>query len=392
MPDPKGAIPKTWNVLLVEDEETIRKQILGYLSDISIESRKLNITEIGNLSEALNVIRERKADLIILDVYRGKALQGGEQTGIKILDSIKQSGFVPVVLYTALPEGLEEHKSHFVRLVGKDAGGLERLRLEIVDLFRLRVPQIHRAIVNHMDQTMCSYMWAFVQEHWGDFEPLIDKPELLRLVVQRLALTFAREGINEMIEEVYGAAAVERTTDADNVHPAEYYIKPPIWEDPVLGDIRLKQAGGNDEYLVVLWPTCDMVSTAGRTPKTESVLCAHAYLAKNEPEISEWLASPNNSKRRRVEQLVRNTRDKSRDRFHYLPGVWDIPDLLVDFQRLEHIALSTIRSYTCLGTLASPFAEALAARFQRYIGRLGTPDLDVNCVLERIKGPEQPSA
>jgi CheY-like chemotaxis protein len=390
MPDQTDVSPRVWNILLIEDEETIRQQIMDYLSDVSIDSRPLSISEIGDLRRALNLIRERKADLIILDVYRGKALQGGEQTGIQILDSIRRSGFVPVVLYTALPEGLEQHEDAFVRLVGKEAGGLEKLKQEILDLFKLRIPQVHRAIVSHMDQTMCDYMWIFVQGHWEDFKPLIDKPEFLRLLVQRLALTFAREGINEMIEEVYGAAAVERTIDADNVHPAEYYVKPPIGEDPMLGDIRLRQTDGNHEYLVVLWPTCDMVSTAGRTPKTESVLCAHTCLAKNEPEILEWLASPNNSKRKRVEQLVRNTRDKSRDRFHYLPGVWDIPDLLVDFQRLEHITLSTIRSYTCLGTLASPFAEALAARFQRYIGRLGTPDLDVDCVLERIKGPERP--
>jgi hypothetical protein len=134
-----------------------------------------------------------------------------------------------------------------------------------------------------------------------------------------------------------------------------------------------------------------MASTAGRTPKTESVLCARASLAKDTPEIAEWLASQSNSKQKRVEQLVRNTRDKSPDRYHFLPGVWDIPDLVVDFQELEHIALANVTICTCLGTRASPFAEALGVRFQRYIGRIGTPDLDVSTVLERIRSPVQPS-
>ncbi len=391
MPDSKDATPRVWNILLVEDEETIRKQILDYLSDMSIDSRRLNISEIGNLTQALNLIHERKADLIILDVYRGKALQGGEQTGIQILDSIKHSGFVPVVLYTALPEGLEAHQSTFVRLVGKDAGGLERLKEEIADLFRLRIPQVHRAIVNHIDQTMCTYMWAFVEGHWRDFEPLVDKPEFLRLVVQRLALTFAREGISQMIEEVYATSAVEQIAGGDNIHPAEYYVKPPMGKDPMLGDIRLRQTGGGNKYLVVLWPTCDMVSTAGRTPKTESVLCARAFLAKDTEEIAEWLASQSNNKKKRVERLVRNTRDESPDRYHFLPGVWDIPDLVIDFQELEHIVLADVRACTCLATMASPFAEALGVRFQRYIGRIGTPDLDVSTVLERIRSPVQPS-
>ncbi len=397
MPEQTSSSADVWNVLLVEDDETVRRQVVEYLSAESFGSRGLNIGEIGDLNRALNLIRERKADLIILDVYRGRALQGGEQAGIQILDSIKRSGFVPVVLYTALPEGLEAHQSTFVRLVGKEAGGLEKLKEEIADLFRLRIPQVHRAIVNHMDQTMCGYMWGFVLEHWTDFEPLVDKPEFLRLVVQRLALTFTREGISEMTQEVYGTTVVGQTASGDTVHPAEYYIKPPIGQDPMLGDIRLRQTGGDSQYFVVLWPTCDMVprkdqQTGQFKVKAERVLCAQATLARDASEVADWLVSPNSrSKQEKVERLVKNTRGGASERYHFLPGVWDVPDLVVDFQALEHIVLSDLKTHTCLGTLSSPFAEALASRFQRYIGRIGTPDLDVSIVLERIRSPVQPS-
>ena len=100
----------------------------------------------------------------------------------------------------------------------------------------------------------------------------------------------------------------------------------------------------------------------------------------------DWLTSTtSNTKRKKVERLVQNTRDESPDRYHFLPGVWDIPDLVVDFQNLEHIALSDIKGLVCLATLASPFSEALGARFQRYIGRIGTPDLDVSTVVDQIR-------
>lgn len=385
MPEQTNAPADVWNVLLVEDDATVRRQVREYLSGETFASRRLNISDIAELDQALNLIHEHKADLVILDVYRGIAQRGGEQTGIRILESIKNSGFVAVVLYTALPEGLEEQQSSFVRLVGKDAGGLERLKAEITELFRTRVPQAHRAIVNHLDRALCSYMWQFVQAHWTEFSCLADKPEFLRLVVQRLAMTFAREGISRMTEEVYGAAAAEQATSADMVHPAEYYIKPPIGHDPMFGDIRQKQSGGETSYLVVLWPSCDMVSTGGRTPKTQQVLCARATLAKDAPEVIEWLAAASRAKQRRVECLMRNTRDESPDRYHFLPGVWDIPDLVVDFQALEHIALCDLLQYVCLGTLASPFAEALGARFQRYVGRIGTPDLNVNAIVAQIR-------
>jgi CheY-like chemotaxis protein len=390
MPEILNAPTDTWNVLLVEDDATVRRQVCEYLAEESFASRKLIISEIPDLDKALNLIHERKADLVILDIYRGTARKGGEQTGIRILESIKKSGFVPVVLYTALPEGLEEQQSSFVRLVGKDVGGLERLKAEITELFRIHVPQVHRAVVNHLDRALCSYMWEFVQAHWAEFSSLADKPEFLRLIVQRLAMTFAREGIGKMTEEVYGILAAE-ATNVDTVHPAEYYIKPPIGQDPMLGDIRLRQSMEKIEYLVVLWPSCDMVSTGGRKPKTQQVLCARSALAKDAPEVVDWVNDPSNTKEKKVKRLVKNTRDESPERYHFLPGVWDIPNLVVDFQALEHITLSEVRAYTCLGTLASPFAEALGARFQRYIGRIGTPDLEVNTILTQIRERSAPA-
>ena len=38
-----------------------------------------------------------------------------------------------------------------------------------------------------------------------------------------------------------------------------------------------------------------------------------------------------------------------------------------------------------LASLDSPFAEALLARFTRYFGRLGTPDIDVAVLLQRLR-------
>jgi hypothetical protein len=228
-------------------------------------------------------------------------------------------------------------------------------------------------------------MWEFVQTRWTDFSSLADKPEFLRLVVQRLAMTFAREGIDRMTVEVYGTPATGGTPAGDTVHPAEYYIKPPMGNDPALGDIRLRQTDGNREYLIVLWPTCDMVSTGGRTPKTDCVLCARASLVKDATEVAEWVASPSNIKQKRVDRLVKNTREDSPDRYHFLPGVWDIPDLLVDFQKLEHLSLGDVKALVCLATLASPFAEAIGSRFQRHISRVGTPDLNVDDVVAQIK-------
>lgn len=213
-----------WTVLLVEDNSTTRQEIRDYLSDLRIDGKPLIFHEIAEWREADWLIRERKADLVILDIYRGEARVGGEKVGERVLDKIRQTGFVSVILYTNLPEGLAENINEFVRLVPK-LDGLPALRKAVESLFATKVPQIHRAIVNQMDRSLCNYMWGFVVEQWENLKEIADKPEFLRLLVQRLAISIVREGINPAVAEVFGHLHGVPNPEG-KIHPAEMYIKP----------------------------------------------------------------------------------------------------------------------------------------------------------------------
>jgi hypothetical protein len=297
------------------------------------------------------------------------------------------TGFTSVILYTALPEGLEGHNNIFVRLVGKEAGSLPKLKAEIDDLFRLHIPQLNRALITHLDRALCSYMWKFVQVNWKEFAPIIQKPEFVRLLVQRLAMTLSREGIESMTCEIFGGEP-PATDIGEKVHPAEFYIKPTIGTDLSLGDIWCRQSETSPEYGLILWPSCDLVGTGGRSPKIDKILSVKADLLESAREMIEWNESQTQKKEDLLIDLMKNTRNTNYgfpDRYHYLPGVWDIPDLVVDFQKLELIPLTEICSYKRLATLASPFAESLYSRFLRYLGRLGTPDLNIDAVIEQMK-------
>jgi hypothetical protein len=59
--------------------------------------------------------------------------------------------------------------------------------------------------------------------------------------------------------------------------------------------------------------------------------------------------------------------------------------MLVDFQQLVAWQRGHMDTLDRLASLDSPFAEALLARFARYFGRLGTPDLDVAVLLQRLR-------
>ncbi|HEU4415041.1 MAG TPA: hypothetical protein VFT65_09690, partial [Candidatus Angelobacter sp.] len=204
-------------------------------------------------------------------------------------------------------------------------------------------------------------------------------------------ISFSMSGVDAVVGEVFPDMVGQAVAD-DTIHPAEFYVKPPIGNDPVLGDLRANNTGGAVQYWVVLWPTCDMVSVAGRVPKTDKVLCARCTPLSTLKEYTDYAANQSGGMKKRLISLMKNTRDTTPERFHFLPGLCDIPDLVVDFQDLAFPLLKDVRAWTSLGSLRSPQAEAMSARFERYRNRIGTPDLDNEFLLARlgIKPPGTP--
>ena len=141
--------PPPWRVIVVEDEQAILEHVIAYLGEKVFDGRRLELIALDDFDRALSEIQQRQVDLLILDVFRGKVSDGADPAGIRLLEEVKKRGFVPTVLLTAHPEKVSDQKSHFVRLVGKESGYLERLYSEIASLFDLRIPQMYRAMVTH---------------------------------------------------------------------------------------------------------------------------------------------------------------------------------------------------------------------------------------------------
>jgi hypothetical protein len=383
----RRAAEPPWNVLLIEDDSNTVRQIQEYFETREVVGRRLAFNPIIQWEDAFSLIRERKADLAILDIYRGEAAKGGERVGERVLDYFQQSGFVPVIIHTNLPEGLEGRRSEFVRLIPKTEG-LGKLAEEIDALFATRVPQMNRAILNHLDRVLCDYMWGFVSREWRHLKDIADRPEFLRVLLQRLAYSFARTGVEDAVAEAYGKQDGV-SLNPEKVHPAEFYLIPPFSRDPALGDIRMRKTGEKTEYLVVLWPTCDMVSSEDRMPKVDRVLCARASLLTAFPEAQDYAANGSNKNREQLRKLMANNRDTNRgsaDSVHFLPAFLNIPDLVVEFRELDVLSLEDLRKLPCLGAMASPYAEQLSARFDSHRGRVGVPDLDIDHVLDKLSG------
>ncbi|HLJ25668.1 MAG TPA: hypothetical protein VKY85_03065 [Candidatus Angelobacter sp.] len=375
-----------WNIVLIEDNADLVRQMEEFFAKRVIAGRRLRLLPETDWDSAFRAIKERKADLFILDIYKGPAQAGGQRIGESVLSEIRKNGFVAVVLHTNLPEGLEEHTNEFIRLVPKTAG-LTALATEIESLFATKIPQMHRAIAHYLDRTLRDYMWDFVVKNWAALSEIADKPEFLRVLIQRLAISFSVSGLDAVLTEVFPEVK-DHTVAEDKIHPAEFYVKPPIGNDPVLGDVRVRTVGTATEYWIVLWPTCDMVSTGGRVPKTDKALCARAKLLLTFKEYQEYTANPESGgAKKRLLALLKNARDISPDRYHFLPGLCDVPDLVVDFQDLDHPSLNDVKGWRCVASLRSPHAESLSVRFERYRNRIGTPDLDNEIVIKRFSPP-----
>jgi CheY-like chemotaxis protein len=369
-----------WRFVLVEDDLEVREQVESYIKGELFSFGSVEIFSLSSFDEALSLLGQRKVDLLVLDV---KGDQEQDRTaGIKVLERWRATGFSPVVFYTALPEIVREYENALVKVVGKDVGGLRQLVQTINGFFELKIPQTHRAIAEHFNLALREYMWGFVLENWDKLEGLIDQPDFVRLLLRRLAAQFSRERVERVVSALYSETPA-RPSENESAHPTEYYIKPPIGPHAQLGDIR--RISG--DLVVVVWPSCDLVFR-GDACKVERALCAKAIPLTQAPEYQEWIENKSTTKRQPLESLMKNKRQGKgvqSERFHFLPAAWDIPASIIDFQDLRHVEVSEVREAECVATIASPFAESISARFMRYLGRLGTPDLDIEACMSSLE-------
>ena len=367
-----------WRVLVVDDDEAIGSQLKRFFDTVVTESinKSFDVVSLDSFDSALELIEASRFDLIILDLRLGD--EGDQDPGEKILLGIKERCFIPIIFYTGWAGRLREYESPLVRVVAK--GETDMLMAAIESIFESRLPQINRALTRKLETVQRNYMWEFVAEHWGQLVGAPNQVDLAYLLARRLAIAFSDSGISDLVSEIDDA--VTYPADGSGLHPVQLYIVPPLESSPwaLAGDIY--QGKHDAKFRIMLTPSCDLVHN-----KAEHVLMALCTPVTDENECQEWKNAFSNNKEDSVKKLIKNTRRGGQaERYHYLPAALSIPDLLVDFQSLEVISGDELASnYDRIASLDSPFAEALLSRFARYLGRIGTPDLNLDLVMARLK-------
>jgi CheY-like chemotaxis protein len=373
----------SWRLLVVDDDEEICRNIQEYLEDETIENINISVEIITDFDQALQVLEKQRIDLVILDVRMGNYEEiQEEEVGRITLASIQARRFVPVIFNTGLPNLVEHLSSHLIRVVTK--GSLDDLLEAVQSIFESRLPTINRALIRHFEEVQRRYMWDFVAQHWSELGEISDQSELAHLLARRLAISLSVDEIQSLETEL-GGIIKSSNNEIDLVHPITYYVIPPLSKFPQPGDLYLRRNGDASSYWVILNPSCDFVVRKSGKCKVEYVLLARTTELKQSPEFQDWCGNPTKGKSK-LEKLIKDNREGQADRYFFLPGVLDIPDLIIDFQLIESVNYEELKEHTWdrVASLDSPHTEALQSKFSRYFGRIGKPDLNAEIIFSRF--------
>lgn len=368
-----------WRVLVVDDLQAadVKEVIEGNKAVEKPDS--LICVPCTNFSEAIELLKIERFDLVILDLKNDAADDQEILAGEAVFRKIKECRFLPVIFHTGYPQKVSDLNSPYVRVVtrGED---WKILRSAIKEVLDTKLPRLLR----HIEEQQRRFMWESAGKIWEEDLKKNNASDLVYLLARRLANTLSGDVVRSFLE-ADGNGGVPKS---DKIHAVELYVYPPLSKHLRFGDIFKKNIDDGINYFVALTPSCDHVQE-----KADFVFlakCKHLSSTNAGKSAKESLdageALSNNTK----EQLKKYIRDNSGqiDRYKYLPGTSFLPDLIIDLQDTMTVAPSALMpdadGYERVASLDSPFAESLQAKMARYFGRIGTPDIDVELALVRF--------
>ncbi len=375
-----------WKVLLVDDEIDQLELVSKYLDGKVVDEKggKLQIEKEQDFDKAIGRLDSEEFDLLVLDVRLGpREDEKEEEEGRKTLLVIKERQFLPIIFYTALPAKVKDLETPLIRVVEKTEGVTKILEC-IQEIFKTKIPEVNRELVKHVQEVQRDYMWHFVAKNWMLFGDTADRSCLAYLLARRLARSLDSPGIKNLAEKLGDTNSL--VCREDNVHPMRYYVMPPVGGRTIAGDIFIDARTEPNKYLLLVTPSCDIIQG-----KADVMLFAECKRLNEMKQFSEWNTNGDGTADKYKNPLWQLLENRSGERFYFLPSVFDLPDLVVDYQKLSSLELREVEQLReegklkCLASLDSPYAEAVLARFSRYLGRLGTPNLNIEIVDKRLR-------
>lgn len=305
-----------WRVLVVDDQAA--DDVIEFIEGNKAVKQPDSIICVSceRFSEAIELLKTQKFDLVILDLKDDAALEQETLAGYSVFEELKQCRFVPVIFHTGYPHKVSELTSPYVKVVTK--AEWEALRSTIKEVLDTKLPKL----IRHIEEEQRRFMWETAGKIWTDDLDKNSPSDLVYLLARRLANTLSGDAVRSFLE-VDGNGGAPKS---DKIHAVELYVYPPFSKHFLFGDVFKKKTGDSIEYFVAVTPSCDHAQS-----NADFVLLAKCnYLASTNPgksakaSLAAGVAVSNSA----ASDLTKYIRDNSSpaDRYKYLPGTSFLPD------------------------------------------------------------------
>lgn len=371
-------------ILIIEDEKNVASLLMDAIQSKFLDQYSDLIIEESDFEEASKMMNSLEPDAVILDISVPGTLPGEEEPGIEIIDKIWNSKFCPLIIYTAVPEKINntsEIKQHpFVEILTKGPSSEEK----VIDELNNFIP--HIKALNDAEKSFRNTYHKSMR-HIAPYVfdvPNIDNEEraniLLRSGKRRFAALCDQVNNNELGLESW-----------------EQYIFPPLPNDLFLGDIiQKKDAEFSDieSFRVILTPSCDLVISADRKRDDEdkNVLVAKCC---SMPQALEKVSLKGIKEDKLISKVLNAGYYGVIVPFPKLINT--IPTMAANLKELELIPIDKIckagdddsnsadYDYMRIASLDSPFRELISWAYQQVACRPGLPDRNVTAWASEIK-------
>ena len=352
-------------LLFIEDQiEEAVEPILKKIRNANDSS--LYKCETCEFQKAEDIISSFQPDVVILDLFYGQV--GTDNVpGDRILDSIWERHFCPVVVYSARPEeiaGTKYEDNPFVTCIKKGSTSTAHV------LSAIKTFQPHITAIKEAEQDV-RHCFAKVMR---DVSPYAIRDINDEQYVETIKRT-SRRRIAALMDEPLG--------DDTALAPWEQYLFPPISNNIQMGDLLMEKGADCNKpnaFRVVLSPSCDLVST-GRKPKVKNVLVAKCCSMK--VGLKSTI-----SRKTKLDEMEGDLPSALLNQGYQgaiipFPALEKhIPTMAANLRNLDLISIGKIgdkdsdKEFHRVASIDSPFREIIAWAYMQIACRPGLPDRD----------------
>jgi hypothetical protein len=364
-------------VLMIDDDADVIATLREHFAQ---HAQGTTFLEESNFAAALETVKNKRPDVLILDVYQGNPATGNIAVG-PVWADVWKGWFCPIVFYSAGDVDLDPAPPDghpFICTIPKGAG-TEQQVLAAVNEYAPHVSAI-RSVQQELGNVTHSVLRDVARHVFEVETDAARRGDMLVRVARRRVAAKMDEALTETAEPLY---------------PWEQYIHPPLSAHLLLGDI-LRVSGANaadpTAYRLVMTPTCDLVSH-GNPPKckVDAVLAVKACDPKT--FVSKGLNLPLTTADNKLKEKLRTSLNDAHQAgiavLPEFPGV--VPLLGLDFRDLAVIPVADIalaqepgKALTRVASIDSPFREFIAWGFLQINCRPGIPPRSMQSVVDAL--------